>query len=475
MEKQEFDFRSWIRDRKQNMYDLVIEDDDHYCLQTAYGTARINFYPDQIVEISITSAKTDEIKYYLHFQLVDDEHTRQLFYEMEEALDKLRYDKNLKILLSCTSGFTTSYFAQELNEAARTLHLDYSFDAVPYVELYDKAENYDIVLLAPQIGYMKKKISLSMPEKLIVQIPTSTFAAYDAMGMIRFVEESLKEKKKKKKKKSCSGLCCKAKSTHTILCMALIYDGSEVSFYTRLYQDGIVLLDETTIRPVFDVSTIWDTINYAQTKATIDFIAIAMPGTVDPDGSVDFECILRDTGNLKKSVQERYRIPTLVVNNTNAGACGYHVLHPEYSSIVLHSQPYGKGMGGQGIIVNGKLVTGLGGISGEVKYYLKRMQFSDSPKQLGRTESGQIELVVNALLATISLLGPEIIALRTPMVSDMNMLEKRLAHFIPERSLPKLEFISDINELIFEGMLELAGIEHRTILEQTSGQPAYRA
>lgn len=163
------------------------------------------------------------------------------------------------------------------------------------------------------------------------------------------------------------------------------------------------------------------------------------------------------------------------MNNTNAGACGYHVLHPEYSSIVLHSQPYGKGMGGQGIIVNGKLVTGLGGISGEVKYYLKRMQFSDSPKQLGRTESGQIELVVNALLATISLLGPEIIALRTPMVSDMNMLEKRLAHFIPERSLPKLEFISDINELIFEGMLELAGIEHRTILEQTSGQPAYRA
>jgi hypothetical protein len=65
MEKQEFDFRSWIRDRKQNMYDLVIEDDDHYCLQTDYGTARINFYPDQIVEISITSAKTNITSFFI--------------------------------------------------------------------------------------------------------------------------------------------------------------------------------------------------------------------------------------------------------------------------------------------------------------------------------------------------------------------------------------------------------------------------
>ena len=139
----DFDFRAWIQNQPQKEYDLVVEDDDHYRLLTKYGRAEINFYPN---EISITSFKDNEPKYYLHFQLKDEEHTKTLFYEMEQALETLESERKIKVLLSCSSGFTTSFFASRLTEAADTLDLDYTFDAVSYFDLYDQAENYDICL-----------------------------------------------------------------------------------------------------------------------------------------------------------------------------------------------------------------------------------------------------------------------------------------------------------------------------------------
>ena len=45
----------------------------------------------------------------MHFQLKDEEHTKTLFYEMEQALETLESERKIKVLLSCSSGFTTSF------------------------------------------------------------------------------------------------------------------------------------------------------------------------------------------------------------------------------------------------------------------------------------------------------------------------------------------------------------------------------
>lgn len=467
-----FDFRSWIKDRNNEEYTLQIEDDDHYRLVTDYGRAEINFYPDEIVEISITSFKNNDPKYYLHFQLKEEEHTKVLFREMEEALLNLRYEKKIRVLLSCSSGFTTSFFASRLKEAADTLELDYTFDAVSYFDLYDQAENYDIILLAPQIGYMLKKIATSLPNKLILQIPTQVFASYDAMSTLEFIQEKMKKKcdeKAKKKKKVGKHACSKKKQT--VLCLAELYDGEQVTLYMRIYDHGTIVLDDYVIKATSNLIPIWDTIDYCLSQAPhIDLIALAYPGVVNEEGVIDYPEQGYKNYRLKEHVETRYQIPTLVMNNTNAAVVGYHVNHPQYQNITFHSQPYGHLNGGQGNMVNGQLVTGIQGVAGELKYYLYRMQFSDEPRRLARTEQGQIELVINALLPTIALFGPEIVLLRTPMVNDMHALEKRLETFIPLEYMPKLEFIAEANELIFEGLLEYGGVYYQNYLVETQTQ-----
>ena len=51
-------------------------------------------------------------------------------------------------------------------------------------------------------------------------------------------------------------------------------------------------------------------------------------------------------------------IDVFVYNNANAAVVGFSLEHPEYDNIIFHSQPFGFGVGGQGIISNGKVIRG---------------------------------------------------------------------------------------------------------------------
>ena len=90
---------------------------------------------------------------------------------------------------------------------------------------------------------------------------------------------------------------------------------------------------------------------------------------------------------------------------------GFSLEHEEYKNIIFHSQPLGFGVGGQGILVNGQVITGKQGIAGEICFFLRRMQLSDDCQQLGMGQAGVKELVIKSLLPSISLIGPDAIAL----------------------------------------------------------------
>lgn len=101
-------------------------------------------------------------------------------------------------------------FADNLNSVVEMLGEDYHFDAVAYSNIYEQVENYDLVLIAPQIGYMLKRLQESLPDKLVLQIPTATFASYDAIGAIKFIQSEIENYNKEKKEeqvKKCH--CCK--------------------------------------------------------------------------------------------------------------------------------------------------------------------------------------------------------------------------------------------------------------------------
>ena len=77
---------------------------------------------------------------------------------MLHTLVSLKSKKAIRVVLTCSSALTTSFFAQKLNEAAEVLNLDMSFNAVSIDRIYQEAQNYDVVLLAPQIAFQYAKI-----------------------------------------------------------------------------------------------------------------------------------------------------------------------------------------------------------------------------------------------------------------------------------------------------------------------------
>ena len=49
-------------------------------------------------------------------------------------------------------------FASNLNSVVEMLGEDYHFEAVAYTNIYEEVENYDVILIAPQIGYLLKRL-----------------------------------------------------------------------------------------------------------------------------------------------------------------------------------------------------------------------------------------------------------------------------------------------------------------------------
>ena len=82
-------------------------------------------------------------------------------------------------------------FASNLNSVVEMLGEDYHFEAVAYTNIYEEVENYDVILIAPQIGYLLKRLKESLPDKLVLQIPTAIFAGYDAIGAIKFIQNEI--------------------------------------------------------------------------------------------------------------------------------------------------------------------------------------------------------------------------------------------------------------------------------------------
>lgn len=455
-----FDYKTWIRQHHDDSIQFEKIRADHYELGNGAGSATIRFYDNDLVEISIARKKDNEIQYYLHFQIKDKEHAQQMYLEMIEALKAMEDEQVVKILLCCSSGFTTSYFAQRLNEAAKQLSLDYEFDATSYFDLYSRAEGYDMILIAPQIGYMLKKFKKALPKKRVCQIPTSLFASYNTGATFSFIQEQLKEHRQQSQEKNSLFSDCRTDCPNhqeTVLAIAELYDGNSIQVYIHIYKKGEVLFDDVVIKPNFQKIVLFDLIQYALGQVEgVDLIVLAVPGIIKEGTIIDFPQRGLKNYPMKKRIEERFHIKTTLINNTNAIALGFAYQHPEHEIVTYHSQPYGRAMGGQGTVVHQNLINGISGISGEIKFFLPRMQFSNELARLAKTDFGTQEIVTNALLPTISLIGPDIIVLRAPLINDLEELKKRIATFIPCDAMPEIVMIEDIKPFLFRGIAEYA-------------------
>ncbi len=463
-----FNFKHWVL-QQNGPYTIREQDEDHIHIETEYGLSEVNFYhleeEGEIVELKVTCKKTNMTRFFLHFQPVHEEHAKDLFREMISSLLSLKNSQTTKVLLCCSAGMTTSFFAEKLNEVARMNALDYDFSAVGVQEVYAHAKDYDVVLVAPQVGYEEARLKRSIVDKLILKIPTQLFASYDAAGCLEFVRSEMNLFFQTKKKKASSCCKCNKSDIGKVLIISTAPSEDNTIIHYRIYENGEIILDRRVLKKTLDLEDLDDIIDTQvcqNTKSPFKAISIAVPGIIQ-DGKLDLpktkSVNLQGENNNLFNIQKYYEdcagVPVRIENNANCAAYGWYTNQSKYQTVCLMSQPAGWLIGGQGIVVNGKLIRGSHGITGEIRYLLNQMSY-ETPLSINPYNVKIIrEITGKALLANISILDPEVIVVRNDMLLDVEEIKEELEKYLPASRIPEIIHMDDFNDYVMAGQERL--------------------
>ena len=442
-------YRSWILAQKNDDY-TISENNGDIRITSAYAEGEINFVENmgfQIIEMKTINKKDDDIVFFLHFELMEEERAKELFREMMEAFTELKNQQKTKVLICCSSGLTSSYFALQLNETAEYLKKEYEFDYASYSNLYEKGFDFSAVLLAPQIKYHLKEAKSILKDQFVEVIPAKVFAAYDTAAVIEGLEllkaqhaaQIMEEQKAAMKKE----LQNKARILSVVLNIGKEHDTLEIPI--RYYSEGEIKF-ETVLKKKWsrfeDILQVLKESEIHHMSEYIDRIAFCLPGIIK-DGVLSFRTEHhRGEVNIRQQVEEMFDIPLTLNNSTDMAALGFYYSQDQYTSINFHSYKP-EGGNGESLIREGKLISGRNNIVGEVSFTRKTLKKEDlHPGE--KYKPKEIEKYL-ALFLTNSIIysGPDAICIFSPLTPDMDHLHKRIAKYLPEEYIPDLIHIPE--------------------------------
>lgn len=449
-------FKKWLLYQKSNEYTIRLNenDDNIIIIETKYSYSEITFNQMNIIEFCVTNLTNNNIEFYLHFQMNTLKHALELFDEMLETIKKLVNKPSIKILLSCTGGLTTGFFAGKLNEAAKLLNLNYEFSAVPYNELFETGIQYNMVLLAPQISYMHAKVEAALKNKIILKIPPQIFAKYDAGKMISLIQEEYHSIKHPEKLQQPLSLKQTVHNNEKILVIAMIRINERVYLDYRIYgENNKILLDNEVIKHKISLNDLYDILDTAlATYNDIKIVGISMPGVIN-NGHLSLSPYGFNDCDIIWHLSKRYSQKFILSNDVNCIAAGYYVTQDKYSSLSFLFIPLMGHPGGVGSIYNGQLIIGRMHIAGEIRYLpLKQIDFSaDNSKIL----DASIEVAAQTITSVISILDPEAIILSSHFIYETDKLIEQIKTYIPEKYIPPIILIDNLKEYILLGQMIL--------------------
>lgn len=75
-----------------------------------------------------------------------------------------------KILLVCNAGMSTSMLVQKMIRVAKEKGIEVTIEAIPSTDLSKCWQSADVILLGPQIGFMKDSIKDTVENKISVEV-----------------------------------------------------------------------------------------------------------------------------------------------------------------------------------------------------------------------------------------------------------------------------------------------------------------
>lgn len=444
-------YKAWVLEAAGD--EISVRDEgENIMLHTSYAVGRVDVHDlgIVIVELSVTNLADDENKFYLHFELKDLPHAQELFTEMRDTLLELRDKQKLKLLLCCTSGMTTGFFREKLNEAAELLSLDYEFDAVPFHKLYEAGFDYQVILLAPQISYHYQEACQIFQDRLVLKIPPKAFAGYDTAGVLRFVQEARENWHVTAEERAIAKALGEIQSDANILSVVVMPFANQSRIAYRIYEKGEPIHSETVIkgklRVAEDLQDILDTVTCRWKK--FDAVGIAVPG-VPKHGHLELDVNMIDPElNLQKLLEDKYQVPIVITNNVNSAVMGFYVQQDKYQNILFLSHPRGYTIPGEAIVINGHLVQGAHNIAGEIKYLLYTAMPHNAWREHCVDHCADMEIInyyiSMSIRAGISIVDPEVVVVRSEMIPDMEKLKQRLIDdYVREEYLPEFIHVCD--------------------------------
>ena len=452
-------YRSWILDQHIEGCTLEQQSPERIRLRSEVATGEINFYNINetiVVELRLERTQDGESCFFLHFELEDLERAKSLFGEMVEAYTNLSNRRVKHILLCCTCGITTTFFANKLNENAASMGLDYDFCAKSLEEAKESGGEYTAVLLAPQVGHRRKELVEALPDTLVLELPGSMFGSYDAAAGVRFVVDAVTGARMAAK----SDLRMARDFDHSKLVLAISYviRADESTLCYRVLDKGEDALQGMLVRNRFDVYVLDDlaaTLKVAgYPPESFDAVGIAMPGMIDKGvvvqmgaGSDDFD--------MAATMSEKWGVSVRVDNNAAAAAAGCYISQSDWDDVAFHAQAIGVVECDEGLVIGGLVRAGNAGFAGNLGYLASNFTLSMELEEAAWRFDGMRELVARYLEATICTVAPQAIFVWCDLLTDMDELREELLKNLPADAIPELIAVADYDGLTLLGELSL--------------------
>ncbi len=454
-------FYYWVLNQTNSFYRCFKGKENEIILETDNSQGIITFNKFNIIELTVINKVKQQPEFYLHFQMKNLNHAKMLFEEMVETIAKVSNTPATKILLCCSGGLTTGFFAQKINETAKYLDLDIEANATRYLDVYEKGVDYDYILLAPQISYLCANIQKVLKKQKVLNIPPKVFTKYDVLKILRFISNNSNDNLNLNFDHSRLLIKRNIKLDTMILCISIYQNSSKVYIDYRIYDNNKQIIHENEIiKQTIAIEDIYDVLDIVLVQyPAIKKVAISMPGIIN-DGHVASSFVKNaNNRDIKQDLLDRYHKDFIIANDINAAAIGYYGVQDKINSFCFLFQPIGIDAG-LGTVINGELIQGNFHLAGEVKFL--PLALSDDRNKLNKTPEGINELVYKMIIAISSIIAPRVFVIYSDLVADVAYLKEKVeARFNQEVAGFKIEIykVENLQEYILAGLMMLCAKE----------------